>query len=280
MHNILTLNELIDMETYTLSKIPSCKPIIIPIKVKDCCFDQTSIDADTKTLKDTFKQLGFAKPEVFNQDSDRDTILTQLLKISRKSEFTVDRDFLLCVIISYCDRMNGCFKDVNRVDISVDEVIHIFNTENCIGLRGKPKIFILQTDDISISPRDPSLFGKGSEEETRLPTQADSLIYHCSIRGSIEQLDWSDSVKQENKWNTAQGSKFIHTFCNEIRKERGTDIHQLTFKVNSAMKEYVDDINSRKLKEDELSKHLELPICTSQLLRKFTLCQRQKETEV
>ena len=40
--------------------------------------------------------------------------------------------------------MNGCFKDFNGVDISVDEVIHIFNTENCIGLRGKPKIFILQ----------------------------------------------------------------------------------------------------------------------------------------
>ncbi|XP_076075243.1 uncharacterized protein LOC143046129 [Mytilus galloprovincialis] len=224
---------LVHMESYPLSKKPSCKPIIIPIKVKDC--DHTSIDADTKTLKETFKQLEYAKPEVFNQDSDRDTILNQLL-----------------------------------------------NIQNCTGLRNKPKIFILQTDDLSISHRSPFFFGDRPEEVTRLPTQADSLIYHCSIPGFIETFPWSDSVKPEKKWNTAQGSKFIHTFCNEIRKERGIDIHQLTFKVNASMKEYVDDINSRKLQEqtEELSKNLELPICTSQLLRKFTLCQGQKETEV
>ncbi|XP_071128645.1 caspase-14-like [Mytilus edulis] len=271
---------LVHMESYPLSKKPSCKPIIIPIKVKDC--DHTSIDADTKTLKETFKQLEYAKPEVFNQDSDRDTILNQLLNIRETSEFTKDRDFLLCVIISCCGRVNGCFQDINGVDISVDEVIHIFNTENCTGLRNKPKIFILQTDDLSISHRSPFFFGDRPEEVTRLPTQADSLIYHCSIPGFIETFPWSDSVKPEKKWNTAQGSKFIHTFCNEIRKERGIDIHQLTFKVNASMKEYVDDINSRKLQKqtEELSKNLELPICTSQLLRKFTLCQGQKETEV
>ena len=78
---IVKLLQLVHMETYTLSKIPSCKPIIIPIKVKDC--DYTSIDADTKTLKKTFKQLGYAEPEVFNQDSDRDTILNQLLNIRK-----------------------------------------------------------------------------------------------------------------------------------------------------------------------------------------------------
>ncbi|XP_071128646.1 caspase-3-like isoform X1 [Mytilus edulis] len=270
---------LVQMETYTRSKKPYCKPIIIPIKVKDC--DYTSIDADTKTVKETFKQLGYAEPEVFNQDSDRDAILNQLLNIREKSEFTEDTDFLLCVIIS-CSDMNGCFKDFNGVDISVDEVIHIFNTENCIGLRGKPKIFILQTDDLNISTKTPGQFSNTEGDLTRLPTQADSLIYHCSIPSSIETFPWSDSVKPENKWNIAQGSKFIHTFCNEIRKERGTDIHQLTFKVNAAMKEYVDDINSRTLQQQnkELNKHLELPICTSQLLRQFTLCQKQKETDI
>ncbi|XP_063445708.1 caspase-2-like [Mytilus trossulus] len=268
------------MESYSLTKIPSCKPIIISIKVKGC--DHTSIDADNKTLKETFEQLGYAEPEVFNQDSDRDRILNQLLNIREKSEFTVDRDFLLCVIISCCGRVNGCFQDVNGVDISVDEVIHIFNTENCIGLKGKPKIFILQTDDLSIDQMSLGNFGDILEEVTRLPRQADSLIYHCSIPGSIETLPWSDSVKPENKWNIAQGSKFIHTFCNEIRKERGIDIHKLTLKVNASMKEYVDDINSRKLQDQkkELNKNLELPICTSQLLRQFTLCQIQKETEV
>ncbi|VDI24377.1 caspase 7 [Mytilus galloprovincialis] len=271
---------LLHMETYTLSKIPSCKPIIIPIKAKDCRSDHTSIDADAKTLKDTFKQLRYAEPEVFNQDSDRDTILNQLLEIREKSEFTEDADFLLCVIIS-CSYMNGCFQDVNGTDISVDEVIHIFNTENCKGLRGKPKIFILQTDDLSISTHEPGKFSNRGEV-TRLPTQADSLIYHCSIPSSIERFPWSDSVKQEKKWNTAQGSIFIYTFCDEIRKERGTDIHKLTFKVNASMKGYVDDINSRKLQDqnEELNKNLELPICTSQLLRQFILYQKQKETEV
>ncbi|XP_052070774.1 caspase-2-like isoform X2 [Mytilus californianus] len=178
--------------------------------------------------------------------------------------------------------MNGCFQDVNSVDISVDEVIHIFNTENCIGLREKPKIFILQTDDSSISTKSPWKFSIEKEEETRLPTQADSLIYHCCIPGSIEKLDWSKLVKEEDKWNTNKGSKFIQTFCNEIEKQRDVDIHQLTLKINAAMKEYVDEVNSRELenKDFELNRNLELPICTSQLLRQFIFCQRQKETEV
>ena len=56
--------------------------------------------------------------------------------------YTEDADFLLCVIIG--QGMNGCFKAQDDEDVSIDEVIHIFNTENCIGLRDKPKIFIIQ----------------------------------------------------------------------------------------------------------------------------------------
>jgi hypothetical protein len=39
---------------------------------------------------------------------------------------------------------NGCFKDRHCEDISIDELVHIFNAENCKGLRNKPKIFIVQ----------------------------------------------------------------------------------------------------------------------------------------
>jgi hypothetical protein len=36
------------------------------------------------------------------------------------------------------------YQDSRGEDISIDELVHIFNAENCKGLRNKPKIFIVQ----------------------------------------------------------------------------------------------------------------------------------------
>ena len=45
-------------------------------------------------------------------------------------DYTTNVDYLLCVIISYGEN-NGCFKDRHGEDISIDELVHIFNAENC-----------------------------------------------------------------------------------------------------------------------------------------------------
>lgn len=62
---------------------------------------------------------------------------------AENDDYTTNVDYLLCVIISHGEN-NGCFKDSRGEDISIDELVHIFNAENCKGLRNKPKIFIVQ----------------------------------------------------------------------------------------------------------------------------------------
>jgi hypothetical protein len=60
------------------------------------------------------------------------------------------------------------------------------------------------------------------------------------------------------------------------------EIHKLTLKVNSRIKEYIDYINKRTMKKrnSELSKPLELPVCTSQLRNHFHFNQVQKELNI
>jgi hypothetical protein len=53
--------------------------------------------------------------------------------------YTTNVDYLLCVIISHGEN-NGCFKDSDGEDISIDELVHIFNAENCKGLRNKRQV--------------------------------------------------------------------------------------------------------------------------------------------
>jgi hypothetical protein len=62
---------------------------------------------------------------------------------AENDDYTTNVDYLLCVIISHGVN-NGCFRDRSGKDISIDELVHIFNAENCKGLRNKPKIFIVQ----------------------------------------------------------------------------------------------------------------------------------------
>lgn len=268
------------MDMYSLSKFPHCKPIIIPITRHNG--ESESVDKDVESLVKTFEMLRFAQPDISLKNCSRKKILEGLLNLARDENLTSKADYFLCVIIS-SGTDNGCFKDCNGEDIAIEEVVHIFNTESCIGLRDKPKIFIVQTDNELIRPRIPGQFGTTQEKLTLIPTQADIFIYHSHIPGFIEKFDWeSKSTSGSEIWQQDKGSIFIQTLCEVLQSNPNIEIHKLTMEVNSKLKPFIDNINKRKFKDakKELNKDLELPICTSQLRKCFEFIQRAKETAV
>ena len=106
----------------------------------------------------------------------------------------------------------------------------------------------------------------------------------------IEKFDWANELVEGDKpvegttkqWDSSKGSIFVQTFCEVLKRHTDMEIHKLTLEVNSKIKGYIDYINSRTLKKrnSELSKPLELPVCTSQLRNHFRFKQDQKETDI
>lgn len=264
----------LSMDSYVLNHKKRCKPVIIRAST-----DPHHV-TDVETLTSLFEMFCFDAPHTEFRNLSRKNLLEGLLALAARPEYTSDVDFLLCVILGHGTEC--CFKDKDENYVSVDDVIHIFNNEACVGLRGKPKIFIVQTDDETIGLSEPGHFGGPPENEVyTIPEMADIFVYHSSIPGRIENYDWEKSAFDKSK-----GSIFIYELCDILNRDPNIEIHQLTLSLNGKLNKYLEGFKTRKLRKTitgsskELNKLPVLPVCTSQLRKEFTFFTNKQETAV
>lgn len=102
--------------------------------------------------------------------------------------------------------------------------------------RGKPKIFLIQADDVSLIPDDKTVF-KGDEKiekiKIKIPQDADRLI----IKSTVPQAVTVWNHEQKN-YSTDEGkpSFLIQAFCNALENaKKNDDLLTLTTSINSNM---------------------------------------------
>lgn len=98
-------------------------------------------EVDERRLRQIFADLLHFKVEVYNDCSASEMI--NIFDSVRKSDRLYDHDAFVCVIMSH-GGIGDMIYGVDGSSISVHSITKKFNDENCIGLRGKPKMFFIQ----------------------------------------------------------------------------------------------------------------------------------------
>ncbi|XP_056009714.1 caspase-7-like isoform X2 [Ostrea edulis] len=163
-------------------------------------------DEKVENLVKKFKELGFKDiyggTESFVQKDKTKKEIIKLLEEVAKQDFK-DYYCFICVILSFGkDGVITCIPDSDEsakkptpsMQLPVSELQECLKGDKCKGLLMKPKIFMLQLEDVTTDKPD----GSGDHETARvkpikIPREADFLIYNCETQ-YVEA--WTDGLNR------------------------------------------------------------------------------------
>lgn len=154
------------------------KPLTGVVVILPLCHTHTDV------LEKTFTRLRFhvIKHKLL---SVRD-VVSVLMAVSRRREHYSSCAFICCIIGR--SRRSSHLLDADRhgPGLNLDAIRRLFTADSCPGLAGKPKLFFIQTYDVSEHQR--SAAGRGGHEDGELetdgragsvPRDADIFWSHC-----------------------------------------------------------------------------------------------------
>ncbi|KAM4706750.1 caspase-3-like isoform 2-T2 [Discoglossus pictus] len=201
-------------------------------------------DKDMKSLKHTFKHLGF---EVRTEkDVTYMEIKTILETVS--AEDHSKRSCFVCVVLSHGDE-NGLF--ARDCKFTLQWLVEFFSEENCKSLAGKPKLFFIQAcrgNDYDEGVETDS--GSHGNTTMNIPLYKDCLYSYSTPPGYFA---WRNNV---------YGSWFIQSLC-KMLKEHGKKLEliQILTRVNNRVAFEYETCHGRK----------EMPYFVSMLTKEFYL---------
>ncbi|KAM4026431.1 caspase-8-like isoform 2-T2 [Anomaloglossus baeobatrachus] len=203
------------LETYKLEKVPHGRCIILNnhdfsearsnnIQMKD----RNGTQMDAGAIYRVFSSRGYDVIQVNNLTAEK---MLKMLKSNAKEDHT-ERDSFVCFILSHGDK--GIVFGTDGKELSVKDLTHWFNGQNCSSLVGKPKLFFIQTcqgnqSDTGVtyvSDRKDYMYVNDSNGG-RLPITADFLTAFASFED------------YESLRNPKTGSVYIQTLCTVLQDE-------------------------------------------------------------
>lgn len=160
------------VEVYSMQTDPRGVCLII-----DC------IGTETDVLEKTFTCLHFhvMKRKLLNV---RD-VASVLMDVSRQQAHSGSCAFICCVISRSRHSSHLLATDRHGPGLNLDTIRHLFTADSCPGLAGKPKLFFIQSYDVSEPQTCAGCAGQDDRElETdgparSVPTDADIFWSHC-----------------------------------------------------------------------------------------------------
>ncbi|XP_046567250.1 caspase-3-like [Haliotis rubra] len=236
----------LEVQTYPVG-VQAGLCVIVNNDTFDNAADRHGADKDVIMIETTFRPLGFDMGQVKNKDIS--TLLEDMIHIS-KLDYT-SYSMFVCFIMSHGSENTIC--GVDGLTIEIEELTSLFCAQNCPGLTGKPKLFIIQAcqgSKVNPSATD-QCDGTGladTRERTTVPMVGDFLIAYATSKGFIAYR------------NSKMGSPFIQTLCETIRDFPENHIVDILTVVNekvAAMK-FKGSFKQMPMFQSQLRKHLYL----------------------
>ena len=205
---------------------------------------------DASNLETLFKELGF---EVEVRKNLTRNEMVHSVRDFAESDNHARADMAVVAILSH--GTEGFMYGIDRCAIETEWIIQQLNNENCPKLRGKPKLFILQScrgfcQDYGTTTRiddlppyndindvhektvtDAEIFNEPRPIEIRSPTVEDILIAYSTIPGYVANRD------------TVRGSWFIECICKVFMTYSATtDIRDMLDNVSVEMSTYISEL--------------------------------------
>jgi len=112
----------------------------------ECFEERLGSDADAKRLDEVFHELGF---EVYlkrnkNAREMRELCDKMVQKINLKYKSSNSRPMDAFVLIILSHGTENAVYSTDNIAVDIFDLIEKFNNQNCIGLKGSPKMFFIQ----------------------------------------------------------------------------------------------------------------------------------------
>ncbi|MGH0134323.1 UNVERIFIED_CONTAM: hypothetical protein FKN15_051725 [Acipenser sinensis] len=118
--------------------------IINNIEFEKAELKRNGAQQDQEQMKKLLEELGYSV-ELYNDQSAQEMESTLSLFSQREEHTKSDSTFVVLMSHGVRDGICGKLSKDEKTDIlKTDKIFDIFNTKNCAGLRGKPKVIIIQ----------------------------------------------------------------------------------------------------------------------------------------
>ncbi|KAL0985694.1 hypothetical protein UPYG_G00160620 [Umbra pygmaea] len=199
------------------------------------CLIIDCVGRDGEMLNETFRRLNFKVTLV--KWPGVDETLSRLRQAARQSE-SQEADAFVCCIISRATATDLLATDSDRLGLCLETLRHLFTSDMCPGLAGKPKVFFIHTylvsepqhcfSELRRPPdnREEDLETDGGEGYPSLelvPTDADLFWSHCWTNvGQLEKEEHRSVYLQALKVAALNGKRRrthlvdVHTEMNHV----------------------------------------------------------------
>ncbi|XP_004478130.1 caspase-14 [Dasypus novemcinctus] len=195
-------------------------------------------EEDLVALENMFQQLGF------ESTTKRDPTAQQFQEELDKFQQAMDArtDPISCgFVVLMAHGREGLLKGEDEQMVKLENLFEVLNNKNCLALRAKPKVYIVQAcrgdqkDPGEIIPGDDILMVSEDNAET-IPTYTDILHVYATVEGYIAYR------------HDQEGSCFIQILVDVFTKKKGPILELLTEVVRRmAEKELVQGGKMRKV---------------------------------
>lgn len=243
-------------------------------EIRKGCFVKklrTGAGKEVDSLQGAFSGEYFGQHYVIGEKDDKN--LDEEIKeyIDKDPGNLKEIDVFVCVLLAYGGP--GYFYNRKGEKKSLSTIISKFR--HCGKLLQKPKLFIVQTCDINLTPVEKHLFR--DEEPSvagtrRWPQEADILIYESNISG---EYDWHPGLRKnltgKRNYPALKCCTFIKELCetfDSLNQER-IDINEIIIRTNSKLEKFIDNKMNWDLQDKSWSAGPRLPIVTDQFCKKL-----------
>ncbi|CAG9819065.1 unnamed protein product [Phaedon cochleariae] len=197
-----------EVPTYSTSGKRRGKVLIINnVNFLDDKSDRAGALKDDESVSDLFKSMGF---EVKVHRNLKKQIMIEKIKKFRSDRDLAKVDISVVMLMSHGNNikgqmvMPGGYTEISGTDgkgLSIDEVLDEFDTKNCPGMEGKPKLFFFQCCRGDRSER----IQTDAKPIKVVKQHGDMLIAHSTLPGFYSLRD------------TQKGSWYIQSICNVFK---------------------------------------------------------------
>ncbi|XP_060594616.1 uncharacterized protein LOC132748971 [Ruditapes philippinarum] len=221
----------------------------------------TQNDIDAEYLVKLFKEVHHqetAEVKIYNHQTKDD--VTKYIQELDSSQGSSDYDVFIFVFLTYMSKptKNTKYRD-ERIHLkggmySMEDFYNV--AKKSAVMRMKPKIFLVQSDDLSLCIEKEIVAGPELVIEKKIPQDADRLIIMSDIPQKLANPDKNSEEKHPSFMIKAFGETLMEN--SKLAPEKRLDLLSLTPLMNQKVKNKIDEI-----KREDLS----VPLVTSTLTK-------------
>jgi hypothetical protein len=219
--------------------------------------ERSGSNLDAERVHRIFSKMGY-KCSRFN-DVRKQDIINACTDVSKRPDLK-NHSSLVVIILSHGEEDAIYARDGL---IPVDTIVTYFKGDNCAALRGKPKLFFIQSCrgtrvDEGVTLTTEAAYQGSLIAVRKIPVEADILIHHSTVPGYFA---WRNETK---------GSWFIQKLCDVLERhsDRNLDLIELLTIVNRHVaylcysktdNEVTDDMKQMPSIINQLTRRVKLP---------------------